>query len=181
MNKQTGLTLIEMLISLAILAIVITAVSPSIQSMLIKNRIVSEINELSAVIQFARNNAIDQQITTTVCPSADYSACSNNWNNPKMVFVDSDGNGSRADNEELLASSGPVSANNVLTSGANLLQFAPGGEASVSTTLLLCNANRQAEFARALNVTLQGRVKMSGDSDRNGVHEDASGNPLSCN
>lgn len=180
MRIQKGLTLIEMLISLAIVAIIATAVSPSIQSILIKNRIVSEINELSAVIQFARNNAIEQQITTVVCPSADYLACSTNWNDPKIVFIDEDNNGNRAANEELLASTGLISDNNVLTGPANSVFFTPTGETLANTTLLLCHKSKKAEYARSLTIALQGRVKVSGDSDRNGTHEDTAGVPLTC-
>jgi type IV fimbrial biogenesis protein FimT len=178
--KQKGVTLIEMLITLAIMAIAITAVAPSIQSILIKNRIVGEINELSAVIQFARSQAIDQQITTMVCPSSDYSVCSNNWNDPKIVFIDSDGSGDRGASEELLATTGAISDNNELSGPVNPLFFSATGEAAANSSLILCHVNKQAEYARQLSLSLQGRVKMSSDSDRNGIHEDTTGTPLSC-
>jgi type IV fimbrial biogenesis protein FimT len=179
-RNQKGLSLIEMLVSLAIVAIIIMAVSPSIQSILIKNRIIYEINEFSAVIQFARNNAIDQQIMTVVCPSDDYLACNTNWNNPKIVFIDSDNNGDRGVAEELLATSGAISDNNVLTGPNNSLSFNPLGEARANSTLLLCHKSKNAEYARLLSINFQGRVKVSGDSDRNGIHEDTAGTALSC-
>jgi type IV fimbrial biogenesis protein FimT len=178
--KQKGVTLLEMLISLAIMAIAITAVAPSIQSILIKNRIVSEINELSAVIQFARNHAIDQQITTVVCPSADFLICDTNWDNPKILFVDSDNNGNRNADEELLATTGAIADNNNLSGPANSLFFSPTGEAAANSNLLLCYSGKQAEYARQLSITLQGRVKMSSDSNRDGTHEDITGTALSC-
>lgn len=180
MIKQKGLTLIEMLISLAILAIVITAVGPNIQSILIKNRIVSEINELSAVIQYARSHSIDQQITTVVCPSDDYLVCNTNWNKPKIVFVDTDNNGDRSANEELLASTGTISANNYMHGPAYSLSFSATGEAAANSNLVICHSGKQAEYARQLSITLQGRVKMSSDSDRNGIHEDTFGTAISC-
>jgi type IV fimbrial biogenesis protein FimT len=178
--KQKGVTLIEMLISLAIMAIAITAVAPSIQSILIKNRIVSEINELSAIIQFARNQAIDQQITIIVCPSGDFSVCSNNWDDPKIVFIDSDSSGDRGANEELLATTGAISDNNYLTGPANPLFFSATGEAVANSNLILCHSSKDNEYGRQLSITLQGRVKMSSDSDRNGIHEDTTGTPISC-
>ena len=177
---QKGLSLLEMLISLAIVAIVVTAVSPSIQSILIKNKIVSEINELSATIQFARSHAIDQQISTVVCPSSDFSACSADWNDPKIVFVDSDNNGARGVNEELWASTGAISENNVLTGPNNPLFFTASGETLANAVLLLCHDSQQAEYARSLTIALQGRVKVSSDSDRNGIHEDTDGAALNC-
>ncbi|MDP5031479.1 MAG: GspH/FimT family pseudopilin [Paraglaciecola sp.] len=180
MANQKGVTLIEILISLAIVAIIMTAVAPSIQSILIKNKIASQINELSAVIQFARNNSIDQQISTVVCPSSDYSVCSNDWDAPKIVFIDIDGNGDRGSDEELIATTEAISPNNYVTGPANSLMFLPNGEASGNYTLLICHTDKEAEYARQITITLQGRVKMSTDSDRNGIHEDTTGTELSC-
>lgn len=180
MKTQKGLSLLEMLISLAIVAIVVTAVSPSIQGILIKNKIVSEINELSATIQFARSHAIDQQITTVVCPSNDFSTCTADWNDPKIVFVDSDNNGARGVSEELLASTGAISSNNVLTGPNNALFFRPSGETLANAFILLCHNSKKADYARSLTIALQGRVKVSGDSDRNGIHEDTAGVALNC-
>lgn len=180
MFKLKGVTLIELLISLAIIAIVMMAVAPSIQSILVKNKIVAELNELSAVIQFARNNAIDEQINTMVCPSTDYATCSTDWNEPKIVFIDADSNGNRGSTEELLAATGAISTTNYLTSSSDFLLFTALGEATQNSSLIFCFEEKQAEYARALYVTLQGRVKTSSDSDRNGVHEDLSGNALVC-
>lgn len=180
MFNQKGVTLIELMISLAVIAILITAVSPSIQSILIKNRIVGEINEVSAVIQFARNNAIDEQMTTSMCPSADYSMCTTNWADPKIVFFDADNDGNRGANEELLAATAATSKNNTLSSTTDTLIFAPSGQANQNSSILFCFKGKQAEYARALTVTLQGRVKASNDSNRDGVHEDSNGVALSC-
>ena len=54
MSRQQGLTLLEMLVAVAILAIILTTVAPGIQNIVIKNRITSDLNNLSAVVQRAR-------------------------------------------------------------------------------------------------------------------------------
>ncbi|WP_158967921.1 GspH/FimT family pseudopilin [Paraglaciecola sp. L3A3] len=180
MKHQNGVTLVELMISLAILTIILTSVGPSIQSILIKNRIVAEINEISSVIQFARHQAIDEQTIVTICPSKDYTNCTTDWNDAKMVFIDDDDNNERGAAEELLVSIPAVSNTNIMTGPAVVLTFEETGEAGIATEILLCHKDKQAEYARSLSITLQGRVKMSTDSNKDGVNENTAGTALSC-
>ena len=179
-KQQKGITLIEMMVVVSIIAIISTLVAPSMQSILIKNKIVAEINEASSLIQFARHNAIDEQALTVVCPSKDYSTCSNDWNDPKIVFIDEDANNIRGDQEALLVSIEATSATNLMTSTNNIISFEETGEASQATEVKLCHTNGEAAYARSLSISLQGRVKMSSDSDKNGINENAAGTELSC-
>lgn len=181
MKYQKGVTLIELMVTVSIVVIILTSVAPSIQSILIKNRIVAEINELSSLIQYARHHAIDEQAQVIICPSTDYENCTVNWNDPKIVFIDSDGDGERDDaTEALLIATNAIDGTHVMTGPAVTLLFEDTGEANMSTEILLCHDNNHAEYARSLSITLQGRVKMSTDSDKDGVNENAAGTPLSC-
>jgi len=179
-KQQKGVTLVELMVSVSIVAIILAFVGPSIQSILIKNRIIAEINETSSLIQYARHHAIDEQAQVVVCPSKDYSVCSTDWNDPKIVFIDEDANAIRAATEELLVSIGASSSTSLMTNTTNIIKFAETGEANLSTEILICHKNGNAEYARSLSVTLQGRVKMSTDSDKNGINENAAGTQLSC-
>ncbi|WP_250207260.1 GspH/FimT family pseudopilin [Alteromonas oceanisediminis] len=181
MRNQTGVTLLEMLITLAIVAIVLTTVAPNVQSILIQNRITAEINELSGVIQYARHHAIDQQIDTLVCPSDDFSSCTTNWGQAKMVFADENGDGSRGNDEPILAATGVTHPVNVLTGPNGSMRFLASGAVAAPAVLRLCHENDEAEYARALTISLQGRVKMSRDDDNDGIHEDDTGAALDCN
>ncbi|MGK0382654.1 MAG: type IV fimbrial biogenesis protein FimT [Flavobacteriales bacterium] len=180
MKQQKGVTLIELMITVSIVAIILAFVSPSIQSILINNKIVAEINETSSLIQYARHHAIDEQAQVVVCPSKDYSACSSDWNDPKIVFIDDDNNAIRGATEDLLVTTGATSGTSLMTNSTNIIMFAGTGEANLATEILLCHKDGKAEYARSLSVSLQGRVKMSTDSDRNGVNENAAGTELLC-
>lgn len=177
---QKGVTLLEMMITLAILAIVLTVVAPSMQDFLIKNRITAEINEISGVIQYARHLAIDEQINVVVCPSADFEGCGTNWNNPKIVFIDTNADGNRSSGEALLVSTAKASDSTDITGPNVNIHFKDSGAASQAFTIQICPANKDETFARALSVSLQGRVKISADSDQDGIHEDINGSALSC-
>jgi type IV fimbrial biogenesis protein FimT len=179
-KQQKGVTLVELMITVSIVAIILAFVGPSIQNILIKNRIVAEINEISALVQYARHHAIDEQAQVVVCPSTDYSTCSTDWNDPKIVFIDDDNDNIRGAGEELLVSVGATSGTSLMTNTTDNIRFAQTGEAIESTEILLCHKDGEAKYARSLSVTLQGRVKMSTDSDKNGVNENAAGTELSC-
>ncbi|XOV78879.1 MAG: GspH/FimT family pseudopilin [Aestuariibacter sp.] len=177
---QQGISLIEILVGLAIVSILITSVAPAVREILVRNQVTGQINELSSVIQFARHAAINEQITTVLCPTTNFSTCTTNWDDPKMVFPDFDANGQRDEDEEILAGAGNTAANNVLTGPAGSISFQASGAVATPATLLLCAGSGEDRFARALIISLQGRVKLSQDSDNDDIHEDNSGTPLSC-
>jgi type IV fimbrial biogenesis protein FimT len=169
-----------MLIALAVLAIVLTVVAPNVQSILAKNRTTSEINELSAVIQFARFTAIDQSSTAVICPSANYSTCGTNWNQAKIVFVDSNSNNTRDTSEPLLMTTTAVASSNTMTGPNAAILFFDSGAANTSASIKICPNSNDDKLARSININAQGRVRVSIDSDNNDVFEDTDGNELSC-
>jgi type IV fimbrial biogenesis protein FimT len=180
LSKQTGVTLIELMISVSIVGVLSTTVAPSMQDILIKNSITAQMNELSSVVQYARSHAIDQQIDTVLCPSNDFATCSNNWQQGKIVFVDSNADGIRNDNEELLVAKNAVSEPSIVTGPANALRFLPNGATNTPAKILFCSDADDSTQARALLISLQGRVKTSTDNDNNGIDEDTDGTSLSC-
>ncbi len=179
-RQQRGLTLLEMLIALAVAAIVLTVVAPSVQNLLAKNRVTSEINELSAVIQFARYTAIDQNSRTLVCPASDFANCSTNWNQAKIVFIDNNNNNKRDTSEPLLLTTQIVSSVNSMTGPDTPLVFLDSGATTASVSIKVCPDENSNATARAININAQGRVRVSIDSDNDGVYEDTDGNDLSC-
>lgn len=64
---QSGLTLIELLVAISVLAILLSIGIPSFQSMVAQNRATSAANELQSTLQFARSAAIAQARQVTVC------------------------------------------------------------------------------------------------------------------
>lgn len=179
-HTQKGMTLLEMLVALAVVAIVLTVVAPNVQTIVAKNRTTSEINELSGIIQFARFTAIDQSSTAIVCPSANYASCGTNWNLPKIVFVDNNANNVRDTSEPLLMSTTAITSNNSMTGPASPIVFYDSGAANDSASIKICPNNNDAKLARSINVNAQGRVRVSVDSNNNDIFEDTEGDELSC-
>ena len=77
MNAHKGLSLIELMITVAIMALLITVGAPAMQSVLQQNRVIAAVNDISGAVRMARFTAIDQEQTTLLCPTSDYKNCSN--------------------------------------------------------------------------------------------------------
>lgn len=175
-----GLTLIELMISIAIVSILITAVGPMVRDILIQNRLIGQINELSAIVRLARHSAINEQATSIVCPSSDFTSCTLDWDLPKIVFLDLNEDGIRNNNEDILGGTSQSIGQYNLAGPAGVIRFQGNGATATPATLLLCHESNEARFARAITVSLQGRVRISQDANNDGVYETNAGADLSC-
>lgn len=88
-----GFTLIEMVVTVAVVAILLTVALPSFNESIARNRIVSEVNGFIAAASLARSEAIRRNLTTGVCASNNASTCGGTWANGWIVWVDADQDG----------------------------------------------------------------------------------------
>ena len=78
MRQSQGFTLIELMITLAVLAVIIGIATPSFTATIRENQLTAISHELHAGLQFARSEAIKRRQTVTVCRrNADGTACAN--------------------------------------------------------------------------------------------------------
>lgn len=75
-----GFTLLEAMITVAVLAILVSVGVPSFRATVERNRVTTTANDLLYHLQLARSEAVKRNRTITLCPSSDGSACSgSNW------------------------------------------------------------------------------------------------------
>lgn len=78
MHYSRAFTLIELMVTLAVLAIVISLAAPSFSNMLQENRLSALTNELQGSLQLARSEAVKRRSNVVVCRSnADQDDCDN--------------------------------------------------------------------------------------------------------
>jgi len=88
-NRLSGFTLVEMLMSMAVVAILLVIGIPSFRFVTNSNRIAAEINGLLGDMQYARSEAIKEGQPITVCVSTNGTSCANgnnNWQNGWIVL-----------------------------------------------------------------------------------------------
>lgn len=97
-----------------------------------------------------------------------------------MVFIDSNGNGSRENSEVLIASSDPMHTQNTISGITGTITFDEQGAISTQASIIICPSSGESSYASALLLSLYGRIAIAIDSDGDNVKEDLAGNALSC-
>jgi type IV fimbrial biogenesis protein FimT len=94
-RRLRGLTLIELMVTVSIVAILATMAAPSFRDFILRNRSATLANELTGTILRARNEAINRNTCVVVCrtlnpvhPAPTCSTGSADWRPGWMVFVD---------------------------------------------------------------------------------------------
>jgi len=86
--RQTGFTLLELMIVVAIAGIVMAIGVPSFQSITTNNRIAANTNDLITALNLARSEAVKRSANVSVCKSADGATCttSGDWDQGWIVY-----------------------------------------------------------------------------------------------
>lgn len=92
MINQRAFTLIELMITLLVVAILASVAVPAYQTMVKNNRLTTQVNELVTALLYARSEAVKRSAPVAVCASTDTSSCSgsNTWDTGWIVFIDED-------------------------------------------------------------------------------------------
>ncbi len=139
-GSQRGFTLVELMVTLALAAVLLMLAIPSFTNQLRGWQRDSATKAFTAHVQLARSEAIKTSRRVVMCSSANGAACanSNEWRSGWLVFVDANSNGNIDAGETVLVSRGTSTGlTSMLTSGnVQRLAFMPNGlMASNATTL----------------------------------------------
>lgn len=92
----SGFTLIELMVTLAVAAVILATAVPSFQTLMVNNRLATQSNQLVTALNLARSEAVKRNTLVTVCksanPTATPPACTTagNWEQGWVVFTDGD-------------------------------------------------------------------------------------------
>lgn len=131
-----GFTLVELMVTVAVLAVVIGIAVPSFTTIMHRNRLTAAANEMVSALQIARMEAIRRNRRAVLCPSIDGQTCNGADWSKVLVFIDANRN-SQADatGDVLLRVVDTTRTGSGITaaSGAALIRFGPDGRVSVGT------------------------------------------------
>ena len=179
-----GLTLIELLMTLAILALLLTMAIPSVVPWIERTHADADRHTFATIIQTSRSAAIQFGQAVTLCPGSRRGCGTrNSWHLGTVAFTDRNGNRRRDEDDVLLASVADLSSRVIWRSFRNrsYLRFTPRGFTDWQNGhFLFCPQDGDPQQARQLVLNATGRLYFSQDEDRDGIHEDRRGRPLVC-
>lgn len=159
-TRNSGFTLIELMVAIAVLAILLAIGLPSFQESLRSNRVTTAANEFLTAISLARSEAIRSTRGAGVCASADGATCAGTWNDGWLVWLDANGNGTLEGGENVVRytqSKGKLS----LTGSVQTLAFDPRGRITTGAQSIDVQPEGYEAPVRcvAINATGQARVQ----------------------
>jgi type IV fimbrial biogenesis protein FimT len=166
-NKQNGFTLIEMLVTIAIVSIIITLSTP-LSNVYKRNRVSSQVQEFVSALNVARSEAVTLGSTVSMCISdgATPANCAATALNPKvwdggwLVFIDTNANCFVNAGETI------INQRNAMSTGFSLrvparecIQYTAAGIAPAANgTWTLCDPSATAILSRGINISVSGRA-----------------------
>lgn len=161
MYLHRGFTIIELMVAVALLAVMVVIGVPSFNSIINTNETAAKSNAFLSALKVARTEATKRRQDIIVCASNNQSDCaSNNWSNGWIVFEDADG-GNDFDAGETIIDTYSLPAGFTVTrasAGPDQILFAATGlsDSTVAQTFTVCKTNTTS--GRLLTIERSGLV-----------------------
>jgi len=149
--RQRGMTLVELMFTIFIMAVLAMLAVPSFRDASLGSRLAATANSLHGSIQIARSEAIKANAAITLCASADGVGCATagDWDQGWIVI-----NG-----DDVVLHSEPEQRNSfkVIESGGTLtLTFMPIGIGATNAVFTVCREDPVGNQERVVSVTATG-------------------------
>ncbi|MDH4873340.1 GspH/FimT family pseudopilin [Pseudomonas sp. BN515] len=154
-SRQSGFTLVELMVTLAVLAILLGIAIPTFTDVTLGSKLRSQASDLVGGVALARSEAIKRNQAVTLCASANGTTCasSGGWQQGWIV---------RSSTGTVIQSHPAAPSGFLITASAHSIAFQPSGIASVSTVLKVCRASPTVGAQeRSVSISLTGRTSVS--------------------
>ena len=162
-KKQLGVSLVELLVSLALAAILVSITVPSMKLFISKTRINTTTDEVYGSLMLARSEAIKRQRTVTLCSTLDNTTCDESnagWHHGWLIFTDESEDGLLNGRDQLIHRVSDVSHLIAITwnRGFNI-RFNSRGQTSQAGTFRVCDRNDDELDAKTIVISMTGRLR----------------------
>lgn len=170
---QTGVTLVELLVTLAVALVLVSIAVPAMNVFVAKRATASAADDLAHAMQVARSEALKRSATIAVCASTDPNAssptcgASTDWAKGWLIFLDADQDQDFGNGDVLIEVGQASSSIGTLTEASDESSamfmangLADGGRSFELTSRLDENNSSYDSSIRKVCVNVAGRVKI---------------------
>lgn len=166
-RAQSGVTLIELLVTLSIAVILMAIAVPGFQDFFRRNRIDSAVSDLMGTLNYARSEAIRRGVRVSVCRSSTGANCTTTdpWDEGWIVFTNPNNDNNVDAGEEILRVHQGLPAGVTLNSDfVNRITYQPDGRITdaVGGSFYICHGG--TTDARRIAVIGTGRARVENAS-----------------
>jgi len=171
MKKQYGLTIPELMIAIAIFAILVSVAVPQFNNLMRRQELNSKVSLLKSTLAYARNEAISRRKDVVICGTTDGETCADSadWSSGWLVFVDEDTD-NVFDTDDLLVRSSAWKSNKsklLISSTADpkVVHYNERGESDGGVqAMMVCRADTDDddgdEYMRTFSISNVGSVRV---------------------
>lgn len=153
MKTSRGFTLVELMITLAVAAVLVMLAAPSFTTFVKNNRLTAQANTFVASLNLARSEAIKRGTRVYITSNS-----GTNWEDGWKVWVDRDGDTTYDSGEELRLEPA-FDGSSTLTGGQSSFTYSADGLVDNSDDIDLCD-DRTGETGREIHIGPTGRISM---------------------
>ena len=175
-----GFTIVELMVTLAIAAILLAVAVPSFTLFAQKRAISQKTVQVRNALELARGLALSQRQVWTVCTVDASDSCVSSAGLRLLVFRD-DNDDKDFNTGEMLQQDIDINSIEleISASGRSYIRFARSGEALESGNIEVCSTNQAVDYGRQAIIFRSGRIRLSNDSDGDG-YDDTGGTKIEC-
>lgn len=170
MPRNSGFTLFELIVVMALVAVLVTVGVPAFRSFLQDQRIITQTNELIGALNLARSEAIKRGARVVICRTAGADCATDAagiWEGGWTIYTDNNGNGARDAGESIIWVGQQANPGITIRTGGNFtrwIAYQPGGSSVGNTnlgngTFRICDS-RGADHARFVAINTAGRARI---------------------
>jgi type IV fimbrial biogenesis protein FimT len=159
-SRAAGFTLVELMVSLMIIAILVGLATPSFRSFTHNTQTTAANNDLVTALNLTRSEALRRGTGVTVCSSPNGVVCgvAGDWKSGWIVFQDTDQSGAIADPKYVVQKwSAAGGAIQIATISPNI-QYQPSGLVATAAQIDVSYADCRGQNSRHIQVSAAGTI-----------------------
>jgi type IV fimbrial biogenesis protein FimT len=162
--NQKGFSLLELMVTLSIVAIVMAIAVPNMSQFIKNDRLTSYTNALISDLMLGRGKAVQRNQPVIVCASDDQATCTGgDFKNGWIVAVDIDNDGTVGNADDLIRVQNKIKGDiKYVDGGLNVIIFDSRGFAPNSSGQISICDDRGNDKAKSISISPTGRTSRGG-------------------